>query len=131
MIAFSGKAVTEENINGTKAWMKQQLWIWIDEINYNINWEVKNAYLVKLPSDVKYIDHYYSLKNWLHRKEILHKYNRILNELVIQRLFLLDSYTYKRLEKGIYPLCAACKYECVFNNFHGTLVRCQKRTIKI
>lgn len=134
MIEFNGKAVTEEILNGGKVWMIQNLWIWIDEINHNINsWKAKDAYLIKSPFDVKHIDHYYTLKTWLDRYDISDKYNKILDKLVLQRLFLLDGYTYKRLEKKVYPLCAPCKYECVFDNFHGTssLVRCNKRTIKI
>ena len=134
-ILFNGHAVTEEIKNNTTVWIKQELIFNINDKNKAVDWKATNSYLIKpvKPSeDIKYIDHYYSLSDYLFRCNETDRHDRILNEFCVKRIFLLDEYTYNRLEKGTYPFCAPCVYGCIFQNKYGAkLVKCLKKTYQI
>lgn len=130
---FSGYAITEEIKENTIIWTKQTFNFMINDINNMVDWVSKDVFLIKSPEDVKYIDHYYPLSHFLFQCEEMgkDKHIRLLNEFCVKRLFLLDNYTYDRLEKGIYPFCAPCIYKCIFPNKYGArLVKCLKKTYK-
>jgi len=127
-IEFSGYAVSEEINYGTIIWTHQLLCF---SINKNIDWLSTDGIAVKTPVDVKYIEHYYPLSTFLFRHGNEKKNVELLNEFSMKRLYLLDDYTYDRLEKDIYPFCAPCMHDCIFRNQHGArLVRCLKKTLK-
>lgn len=137
-IEFEGYAVSEEIQDNVTIWMKQEFSFSFNDNNkyikshFDIDWTSINPFLIKTPDDVKYIDHYYTLSRFLFRCDEEKRHNILLNEFVVKRIFLLDDYTHDRLEKGIYPFCAPCMYDCIFKGQYGsgaTLVKCLKKNI--
>jgi len=133
-IEFSGYAVSEETQDNVTIWIKQKFIFSFNDKNKYVDWTSINSFYINSPEKIKYIDHYYSLSTYLFRCDEEDRHNLLLNEFCAKRIFLLDDYTYDRLEKGIYPFCTSCIYDCIFKCQYGSgakLVKCLKKTYQI